>query len=181
MRPAIGGGMPIIVHPIEAPRPRLHPVIEGACRLIAGLTAPATAAEQVERARRLQPRPEDYALVFRPDVVERARRAYGALWRRPAAWPIRDDQTILRVAMATAAQLADGTGTAGEFPGGYREAAHLLRGDSVWVSGELVKPGDAHGLALDGFVPIGGRWCWFPRPWLYVPARRTRPLAHWDA
>jgi hypothetical protein len=54
-----------------------------------------------------------------------------------------------------------------------------LMPDVTWVIGEVGEPDAGAGIVLDGFVPLGGRWSWFPRPWRYLPPRGSMAHVHW--
>lgn len=127
----------------------------------------------------LVPRPEDYALAFRPDAAAAARAAYAALWSsppRPAAAPA---GSRLEMHVAPAGMLADANELSRAFPGGYRAIAHLLDPHRVWVAWKLIPPGQDAGMAYDGLVWLDDHWAWFPKPYRMLASLRqdTAPPA----
>src|SRR6185503_2220427 len=101
-------------------------------QLVSGATLSAYLRADSDAARRaliqtLRPHPEDYARVFKPEVTELARRAYQPLWDDPPLWPLRPDQTELKIVAATVAELRASTSAAAEFPGGYADVIACYR------------------------------------------------------
>lgn len=117
----------------------------------------------------LRPRPEDYARVFAPAYVELARRAYDALFLAARPLERSPQQTVLRLSMATAAELAEYGVETCEFPGGYREILSALLPESLWVHWKYVAPGSSSGMAYDGLTRLDDRWVWFPKPYRVLP------------
>lgn len=117
----------------------------------------------------LRPRPEDYARVFAPAYVELARRAYDALFLAARPLERSPQQTVLRLSMATAAELAEYGVETCEFPGGYREILGALLPESLWVHWKYVAPGSSSGMAYDGLTRLDDRWVWFPKPYRVLP------------
>lgn len=117
----------------------------------------------------LRPRPEDYARVFAPAYVELARRAYDALFLAARPLERSPHQTVLRLSMATAAELAEYGVETCEFPGGYREILSALLPESLWVHWKYVAPGSSSGMAYDGLTRLDDRWVWFPKPYRVLP------------
>lgn len=116
---------------------------------------------------RLQPRPEDYALVFMGEAAIAARKAYEQawsdpknMWRRPGP-----QQREILCYVAPAGMLAYENELSRLFPGGYRAIADLLVPSRVWVSWKYVVPGTTTGLAFNGLVWIDDHWAWFPKPY----------------
>lgn len=130
-----------------------------------------------------RPQDQDYARVFRSDSQELARRAYGELWDAPALWPLRREQTELKVVAATIEQLQAHDPNAAEFPGGYWQVLHHYEPGTILLCWEFMVPGESLGLAFDGLVafPEQERWSWFPKPWRVLPADPGVALDHWVA
>ncbi|HNQ03532.1 MAG TPA: hypothetical protein PKH69_02865 [Thiobacillaceae bacterium] len=118
----------------------------------------------------LVPRPGDYALAFRPEAVETARKAYARLWSSPPRATAAASGCRLEIHIAPAGMLADDNELSWAFPGGYRAIAHLLDPHRVWVAWKLIPPGQDAGMAYDGLVWLDDHWAWFPKPY--------RMLAH---
>ncbi len=126
---------------------------------------PSRIAERLDLVVALQPRDEDYDLVFQPDVAPIARAGYADLWSRPPILPIAVDQTALRLAVCYAEELVGYTGRAQTFPRGYQSiATHLVPG-RIWCAWEYLRPGASDGLSFDGLVVLDERFAWFPKPW----------------
>lgn len=119
-------------------------------------------------ATELRPRAEDYARVFAPGVVATAQRCYETLFLAPH--PIKRDpeQTVLRLFVASAADLRQHGPQALEFPGGYSQILDFLLPDSIWVHWKYVAPHRTAGMAYDGLVRIDDRWVWFPKPYRFL-------------
>lgn len=113
----------------------------------------------------LQPRPGDYARAFRPDVAERAKQAYEAMW---STWPRSSRASLesrLVCHIAPAGMLDHENALSRHFPGGYRAIAQLLQPQRAWVAWKLIEPGQSSGMAYDGLVWLDDHWAWFPRPY----------------
>lgn len=112
----------------------------------------------------MRPRPEDYARVFTDKAARIAMPVYEQIWLQLPSWPVRADQTQLKLAVAVSEDFVAWNTRATEFPGGYRGiAAHLLPG-VPWVAFEFTVPGSM-GVAFDGLVWLGDHWAWFPKPY----------------
>ena len=118
----------------------------------------------------LKPRDEDYAAVFVPEVAERARAGYQGLWSQVPPWPVRPEQTELRIGAAFAEDFATENARVRPFPGGYRDVARYLIADRVWIVWEHVAPGAKDGILFDGLVALDDHFAWFPKPWRVVGA-----------
>ncbi|MCP2728019.1 hypothetical protein [Limnofasciculus baicalensis] len=113
----------------------------------------------------LQPRSEDYPLVFVPEVVEKAQKGYEAFWAKSPFPQAEAGQTEILVAIGKAEELSSEIGIGEVFPGGYRQIAHYLLPDKIWLTWKYVKPGETSGMAYDGLVWLEERFVWFPKPW----------------
>jgi hypothetical protein len=130
---------------------------------------PALVAHRSDMVLALRPRHEDYAAVFAGDAAAAARAGYEGLWSNPPRWPIRPEQTALRVECALSDDFATGRAGAISFPGGYRAITRHLIPGRIWVCWEFLAPTARDGLAFDGLVEVGDRWAWFPKPWRVLP------------
>jgi hypothetical protein len=158
-----------------------RPSGESAARSFALLTADALAEEvrpllsalAKDRSgaviKRLRPRPEDYAKVFQPAVVEAARHAYESRWDVGVAMSFPSStQSELRIFVAPAGLLASANDLSRHFPGGYAAIARHLQPHSVWAAWTFVEPGADSGLAFDGLVWCDDHWAWFPKPYRFL-------------
>lgn len=120
----------------------------------------------------MQPRPEDYAAVFRADCVPAAARYYDSLWLRMRALSPAPEQRDVHISAAFAETLV----SPGVFPGGYARVADSLVPGVVWLCGRFLASDEKNGLAFDGIVAREERWIWLPKPWrvLVNPA-----VSHW--
>lgn len=149
---------------------RLQAAARTATAALLVLVDPRRTAERAAFSRSLQPQPEDYKQVFRPEAAPRARAFYEAMWAQPMemAWNLR--QTELRVAAAFAEDFAAWNARAEPFPGGYRDLAPHLQPGIIWLRWEMKEPGELYGLSADGLVLLGERLVWFPRPFVALTA-----------
>ncbi|MGO9227901.1 MAG: Imm49 family immunity protein [Bryobacteraceae bacterium] len=166
-----------------------RPAGESVARSFALLTADAL-AEQVrpllsalakDRSgailKRLRPRPEDYAKVFQPAAVGRARQLYENLWNAGVEMSFPPStQSELRIVVAPAGMLASTNDLSRHFPGGYAAIARQLQPHSVWAAWRFVEPGADSGLAFDGLVWCDDHWAWFPKPYRFLA--NTAETAH---
>src|SRR5262249_14551733 len=144
-----------------------------------GYLRAATGCERQALIRALRPLAEDYARVFHPDAAERARTAYAPLWEEPPLWPLRADQSELRVVAATVEELRASTGAAAEFPGGYADVIRYYRPGCILLCWEFLAPGSSGGLAFDGLVSLELRWAWFPKPWRVLGGAQAGAAGRW--
>lgn len=126
---------------------------------------------------RLRPRPEDYASVFEPEVVDTARAAYQSIWKLPISVESSSAQTETRVAVAPAGMLRGDNDLSRSFPSGYQGIAQWLKPRRVWAAWKYVAPGKTSGMAYDGLVWCDDHWAWFPKPHRVLGAK-TRQSSH---
>ena len=81
-----------------------------------------------------------------------------------------DGATRVQLVVARAADLGAGGPAASGFPGGYQQLADRLAPDELWVSWQLIAPGETTGVQFDGLVYLDGRFAWFPKPWRALSA-----------
>jgi len=136
---------------------------EGARAVVEELIKPGV--DRASLLRSLQPAPGDYARVFTGDAAGRAEAGYKEMWSGSPDIPIKPDQTEIRFFSATAEELRAGTGEARSFPGGYKEVAPMLAGGVRLYAFDFVRPGQRHGMAVDGLTYVDGHWALFPKPW----------------
>ncbi|MCA9544096.1 MAG: hypothetical protein KC613_06880 [Myxococcales bacterium] len=140
---------------------------EGAKALLESLLAPG--ADHIALSKALQPRPEDYAKVFKGAAAEQAKAGYSAPWAAGAiVVKPKPGQTALKLAQATSEQLAAGAPEAGEFPGGYGKIKDHFQPGFTWYRFKFVEPGQDLGMAFDGLVYVGDHWALFPKPWRVI-------------
>ncbi len=114
----------------------------------------------------LRPQSSDYARLFQPGSVEKARAAYEALWASGPEWtPPAPAQSELLIFAAPAGLLGSPNGLSRHFPGGYASIANHLLPHRVWLCWKYTKPGEESGLAFDGLVWCDDHWAWFPKPY----------------
>ena len=123
-------------------------------------------ADHAKLSALLAPRPGDYAAAFIGDAAAKAATGYQQAWKdgKMVISP-KAGQTELLLWNATSEELNEGTGDAGQFPGGYQEAAKDLKPGVTWYRFKFVEPGKTLGMAFDGLACINGRWTIFPKPW----------------
>ena len=114
----------------------------------------------------LRPRADDYAKVFLPAAVERARAWFEPLWREGLEMELPSgSQREVLVHVAPAGMLAEYNEVSRLFPGAYRRLAPLLNPHRAWVAWKYVGTGERSGLAYDGLVWCDDHWSWFPKPY----------------
>ena len=114
----------------------------------------------------LRPRAEDYAKVFLPAAVDRARAWFERLWADGLEMDLPSgSQRQVLVYVAPAGMLAEYNEVSRLFPGAYRGLAPLLNPHRAWVAWKYVCPGERSGLAYDGLVWCDDHWSWFPKPY----------------
>ena len=122
-----------------------------------------------EKFLKLKPRDEDYEAVFTGAALASARAGYARLWAAPPPWPVKPDQTTIRIGAAYAEDFAGDDPRTRPFPGGYKGISpHLVPG-RVWLVWEHVAPGATDGILFDGLVDLSDHFAWFPKPWRVVP------------
>ena len=122
-----------------------------------------------EKFLKLKPRDEDYDAVFVGAAIASARAGYARLWAAPPAWPVKPDQTNIRIGAAYAEDFDRDDPRTRAFPGGYQGiSAHLVPG-RIWLVWEHVAPGAHDGILFDGLVAFPDHFAWFPKPWRVVP------------
>jgi hypothetical protein len=129
---------------------------------------PGAAHEQL--AAQLRPRPEDYAEVFEEAYAGVAQQAYERIFEEnnPIPRPNRGQSELL-LAAATAERIRD-EGAPSAFPGGFDRVRHTIRPGTVWLCWKFVRQGERLGMAFDGLVLVGDRFCWFPKLWRVLGA-----------
>lgn len=130
----------------------------------------ASPAEAMALTLTLEPRPSDWIRVFAGPAAARAEAGYRELWAAPVAPQARAGQSTILLTAATALELQLDTERSRAFPGGYRQIAHLLQPDRIWVAWKYVAPGERVGMAWDGLVWLDDHWAWFPKPWRVLSA-----------
>ncbi len=122
-------------------------------------------ADHAQLATQLRPRPEDYDKVFEPAFAGVAREAYERIWdeMNPVPRPNTGQRELL-LAAATAEQIRS-EGAPGAFPGGFSRIRDTLLPGPVWLCWKFVRQGERLGMAFDGLVRVGDRFCWFPKTW----------------
>jgi hypothetical protein len=117
----------------------------------------------------LRPKPADYDAVFVGDAAAKMKAGLEPLWDsgklviKPTA-----DQSDITVIGAAQSDLAKGEGTAQACPGGYKDIAGKIQPKTVIYCAKFVKPGEKHGMNVDGLVWVNGHWAIFPKPWKII-------------
>jgi len=142
-------------------------------RIVRSFAEPRYAPLRPTMMAALRPRKADYPLVFRGGAADVARRGYTVFWNNLPALPVKAEQTEIHAIAAWSQDLAADAPRSNAFPSLYREIASFLQPGVIWAVCELHEPGKKHRVRLDGFVPVDGRWRWFPRPYRVLPARSS--------
>lgn len=121
----------------------------------------------------LQPKPEDYAAVFRGDLADGMRRIYEGLWTNNPVITRKQHQSGLIVRACPAEAFVAGNPLMRAFPGGYAGLADVFVPGRIWIAWKFVEAGQRLGMAYDGLVNIDSRWVWFPKPYMVVERLTT--------
>ena len=141
---------------------------QGAKDLLAKFLAPG--ADYAALSSQLRPEAADYKVVF-PNAADatEAEAGYKEPWDTGAIRVMpKEGQTEVKVGFATGKELAEKTGQALDFPGGYAQIATKLAPDLTIYRFKFVEPGKDLGMAYDGLVYVNGKWRLFPKPWRVV-------------
>lgn len=130
----------------------------------------ASPAEAMALTLTLEPRDADWARVFVGQAATQAEAGYRELWAAPVAPLPRPGQSTILLTAALALELQVDTERSRAFPGGYRQIAHLLAPNRIWVAWKYVVPNERAGMAWDGLVWMDDHWAWFPKPWRVLTA-----------
>ncbi len=154
--------------PVEAAPDRVAAAVAAARLLLEPFLKPGAPHEQL--AAQLRPRPEDYALVFEDAYAGVAQQAYERIFEEhnPIPRPNRGQSELL-LAAATAESIRE-EGAPQAFPGGFDRVRHTIKPGTVWLCWKFVRQGERLGMAFDGLVLVGDRFCWFPKLWRVLGA-----------
>jgi hypothetical protein len=132
--------------------------------LLAKFVAPG--ADLATLSKSLRPTHADFQALFDPQAATKLEAAYGPDWDRGSiVIAPKVGQSTFKVSSATVADLNTGANPASAFPRGYlRVAPHMVTGHT-WYRVEFLKPGEAAGMAFDGFTFVNGHWVIVPKPW----------------
>ena len=135
--------------------------------MLTGFTKSGADAAALSNA--LRPKAADYDAVFVGDAATRMKAGIEPLWDsgklviKPAP-----EQTEIVVVGAGQGDLVKGEGNAQACPGGYKGVAEKIQPNTVVYCAKFVKPGEKHGLSIDGLVYVNGHWALFPKPWKLI-------------
>jgi hypothetical protein len=117
-------------------------------------------------SKNLRPTPTDYAAVFESDVAAKVAAVYNPVWDSgELVIEPNPGQTRLRISFATTDDLRTWTGTAMQFPGGWKKIGPKLKPGFKIYQFEFVEPGKSDGMAYDGLIYVNGNWRIFPKAW----------------
>jgi hypothetical protein len=136
---------------------------EGAKQLLGEFLKPG--ADHPALTKQLRPSKDDYKAVY-GDAADKLAATYDPVWDKgDLVIKPNEGQTELKLASASSDDLKNGTGNAGEFPGGYKKVADKLQSGVTLYRFKFVKPGEDSGMAFDGLVYVNGHWVIIPKPW----------------
>ena len=123
-------------------------------------------ADHAALSKQLRPTTADYAAVFEADSSAKIAAVYDPAWEggQMVVAP-KSGQTEVKVFSATSDEMKSWTGTAAEFPGGWKDAAPKLKPGLKIYRFKFVEPGKDLGMAFDGLIYVNGNWRIFPKPW----------------
>ena len=137
---------------------------EGAKNLLAEFIKPG--ADYVALSGKLRPTKADYEAVFQSEMAAKADALYSPAWDggQLVVAP-KSGQTEVKLASATTDEMKTWTGTAAEFPEGWRQVAPQLKPGVKIYRFKFVEPGKDTGMAFEGLAHVNGNWRIFPKPW----------------
>jgi hypothetical protein len=123
-------------------------------------------ADHATLSKQLRPTTADYAAVFESDLSAKMEALYGPAWDagQLVAAP-NPGQSEVKLFSTTSDEMKSWTGTAAEFPGGWKQVAAKLKPGLKIYRFKFVEPGKDLGMAFDGLIYINGNWRIFPKPW----------------
>jgi hypothetical protein len=136
----------------------------GATSLVKEFVKPG--ADHAVLSKQLRPTAADYAAVFEPDIATKVESLYGPVWDAgQLVVAPKPGQSEVKVFSTTSDEMKSGTGTASEFPGGWKQVAAKLKPGLKIYRFKFVEPGKDLGMAFDGLIYVNGNWRIFPKPW----------------
>lgn len=123
-------------------------------------------ADHAALSKQLRPTTADYASVFEPEVAAKAEALYGPAWDAgQLVVAPKPGQSELKLFSTTSDEMKSWTGSAAEFPGGWKQVAPKLKPGLKIYRFKFVEPGKDLGMAFDGLIYVNGNWRVFPKPW----------------
>jgi hypothetical protein len=136
---------------------------EGAAAVVREMVKPGGYAISVFRS--LRPDPEDYAVVFTPDVAAGVRTELDPIFDlNNMSMKMGPELTELQIVGVRPEELRAGTGQAALCPSAWKWASRHMKPGVVMYCFKLVKPGESEGQARDGLIYVNGHWAIFPKP-----------------
>jgi hypothetical protein len=127
---------------------------EGARALLTQFVAPN--ADHAALTKSLRPSTGDYKSLFDAEAAAKVESAQAKDWASNKA---------VKIWSATGSDLVKGTGSAKEFPGGYKKIAKHLAPSATFFRFKFVEAGKDTGTAYDGLAFVNGHWVIAPKPW----------------
>lgn len=110
-------------------------------------------ADHAALSKQLRPTTADYAEVFDPDFGAKLEALYGPAWDAgQLVVAPKPGQSELKLFSAKTEEMKSWTGTAAEFPGGWKQVAPKLKSDLTIYRFKFVEPGKDLGMAFDGLI-----------------------------
>jgi hypothetical protein len=136
----------------------------GATSLVKEFVKPA--ADHAALSKQLRPTTADYAAVFESEIGAKIEALYGPAWDagKLVVAP-KPGQSEVRVASTTSDEMNSWSGTATDFPGGWKQIAAKLKPGLTIYRFKFVEPGKDLGMAFEGLIYVNGNWRIFPKPW----------------
>ena len=123
-------------------------------------------ADHAALSKQLRPTAADYTAVFESDVSTKVASLHGPAWDSgQLVIAPKAGQTEVKVFSTTSDEMKSGSGTAMDFPGGWKQIAPKLKPGLKIYRFKFVEPGKDLGMAFDGLIYVNGNWRIFPKPW----------------
>jgi hypothetical protein len=136
----------------------------GATNLVKEFVKPG--ADHAALSKQLRPTTADYAAVFDSEISAKIEALYGPAWDAgQLVVAPRPGQSEVKLFSTTSDEMKSWTGTAAEFPGGWKQVAAKLKPGLKIYRFKFVEPGKDLGMAFEGLIYVNGNWRIFPKPW----------------
>lgn len=124
-------------------------------------------ADYVQLSSSMRPMTSDLEAIFDAPAVPKVDSWLAKEWSSSQKLVIRPKkgQTEIKLWSATGTELAQGTGSAKDFPPEYRKIGEHLAPDRLFFRFKFVEPGKDTTVAYDAMTFVGDHWLLVPKAW----------------